>query len=106
MLQSKTHSSWVLKMNKLTIALAQIDLAIGEPNLNCDKARSYAEQARAQHADILVLPELWSTASDLERVAKHATSINKGMFTEIADIARECQVAIAGSLLESSNGHV
>lgn len=93
-------------MKKLTIALAQIDLAIGEPDRNCDRVRSCAEQAHARQADLLVLPELWSTASDLEHAASYATSTDKGMFEEVAAIAREHRVAIAGSLLESNNGRI
>jgi omega-amidase len=88
-------------MTNLTIALAQIDLGLGQPEQNLAAARAHAAQAQARGADILVLPELWASAYDLEHGHAHATALGTGMFAEIEAIAREYHIAIVGSLLEA-----
>ncbi len=88
-------------MNSLTIALAQMDLSLGQPQQNLTAAHAQVAQAKARGADMVVLPELWSTAYDLEHGAGHASALGTGMFAEIAGIAREHRIAIVGSLLES-----
>lgn len=91
-------------MNTLTIALAQIDLAVGDPARNLQTAREQIRDAKTRGADIIVLPELWSSAYDLEHAAAHASALDQGMFATIAELARENQIAIVGSLLEARDG--
>lgn len=93
-------------MKTLTIALAQIDLAIGNPAKNLETARAKIAEAKARAADIVVLPELWSTAYDLEHATAHASALDAGTFTAIANAARENQIAVVGSLLESRAGRI
>lgn len=93
-------------MKTLTIALAQIDLALGNPTKNLDSARAKVAEAKARGADIVVLPELWSTAYDLENAVSHASALDAGMFAAIANAARENQIAVVGSLLESHGNRV
>ncbi len=93
-------------MNTLTIALAQIDLALGNPTQNLETARAKIAEAKARGADIVVLPELWSTAYDLEHAAAHASALDAGMFAAIANAARENQIAVVGSLMEAFSGKV
>ena len=93
-------------MKTLTLALAQIDLALGNPAKNLETARAKITEARARGADIIVLPELWSTAYDLEHATAHASALNAGMFAVVADAARENQIAVVGSLMESLDGKV
>lgn len=96
----------VRAMNKLTIALAQMDIELGKPAQNLEAARAEIAHAKAHGADIVVLPELWSTAYDLERAANYATALTAGLFAEIARGARKNQIAIVGSLLEARAGRV
>lgn len=93
-------------MNSLTIALAQIDLALGQPARNLDAVCAKIEQAKARGAQVMLLPELWSTAYDLEHAAEHASALDGGMFAQIAKVARDHQVAVVGSLLEARDGRV
>lgn len=90
----------------LTIALAQIDLALGDPAKNLATARAQIAQAKARGADIVVLPELWSSASDLAHAAQHAAMLDAGMFAAIANTARENKIAVVGALLEMRDGWV
>ena len=93
-------------MKTLTIALAQIDLTLGNVAQNLETARAKIAEAKTRGADIVVLPELWSTAYDLEHAAAHASALDAGMFATIASVARENQIAVVGSLMESFNGKV
>lgn len=90
----------------LTIALAQIDLVLGDAAKNLATARAKIAEAKSRGADIVVLPELWSSAYDLEHAAAHASPLDAGMFATMADAAREHQIAIVGSLLESRNHRI
>lgn len=92
--------------NHLTLALAQIDLALGDVTRNLHTVRAALDQACARDADVIVLPELWSSAYDLEHATTHASVLDQGMFATLADLAREYRIAIVGSLLEARNGKI
>jgi omega-amidase len=93
-------------MKILTLALAQIDLALGNPTKNLEAARTKIEQAKARGADVVILPELWGTAYDLEHAITHASTLGTGMFAAVTNAARENQIAVVGSLLEMLDGKI
>ena len=93
-------------MNTLSIALAQIDLVLGNPAQNFANVCAKISEAKSRSADLVVLPELWSTAYDLEHAEKYASSLTEGMFVKIAQAARENQIAVVGSLMEMRDGWV
>ena len=86
---------------ELTISLAQMDVALGQPEANFARARELAAEAKRRGSDVLVLPELWATGYDLENAAQHASSTDEGLFARTADLAREQGLYIVGSLLEA-----
>jgi predicted amidohydrolase len=93
-------------MADLTIALAQMDVRPGEPEDNLGRARILAAQAEAAGADILLLPELWFQGYDLERADQWAAPLGEGGFAEMAALAREHGLYVAGSVLEDHPGGV
>jgi omega-amidase len=84
----------------ITIALAQMDIPTGQPEINLAKARDFAAQARDACADLLLLPELWLHGYDLKRAEEWAAPLGEGGFAHMAGIAREFGLYVAGSLLE------
>jgi len=90
----------------LKIALAQMDVRIGKPEINLAKAREFAAQARGAGADLLLLPELWFHGYDLERAAERATPLGEGAFAHMSALAREFGLHLAGSTLELREGGV
>jgi omega-amidase len=84
---------------KLRIALGQMDIAFGDLPANLESARRMAAESAAQGADLLLLPELWSSGYDLENAGRHASAVNEGIFAQTAALAREYRVHIAGSCL-------
>jgi omega-amidase len=88
----------------LTIALAQIDIHPGQPEDNLARAREFAARAQEAGADLLLLPELWLHGYDLERAAEWAAPLGEGGFAQMAQLAREFGLYLAGSLLERHSG--
>lgn len=90
----------------LTIALAQIDVHGGQPGVNLARVRDFAAQAREAGADLLLLPELWLHGYDLARTAEWAAPLGEGGFGQMAALAREFGLYLAGTLLERHEGGV
>nr|WP_231891294.1 carbon-nitrogen family hydrolase [Paenibacillus swuensis] len=59
-----------LTEQRLQIALLQMDIAIGEPELNIKRAGQLLEEAvsGAVMPDVIVLPEMWNTGYALDRI--------------------------------------
>ncbi len=91
---------------ELTIALGQMDVPAGQPDLTLARARSLAGRAGEAGADILLLPELWLHGYDLERTAEWADPLGEGGFATMAGLAKEFGLYLAGSLLERHQGGV
>ncbi len=89
---------------QLTISLAQMDIALGEPEVNLARVKDMAKQARQKGAQVLVLPELWSTGYDLERVASYASGWEEGAFLEATRLARASGLYLVGSFLSVREG--
>jgi omega-amidase len=94
------------KDNILTIALAQMDIPTGQPEASLARARDFAARAQEAGADLLLLPELWLHGYDLERAEEWAAPLGEGGFADMAALAREFGLHLAGSLLERHAGGV
>ncbi|MEE8389494.1 MAG: nitrilase-related carbon-nitrogen hydrolase [Anaerolineae bacterium] len=90
----------------ITIALAQMDVPIGQPETNLARARDFAAQASRAGADLLLLPELWLHGYDLERAEKWACPLGEGGFAHMTALAREFGLYLAGSTMERHAGGV
>ncbi|MCP5098775.1 MAG: carbon-nitrogen family hydrolase [Chloroflexi bacterium] len=84
---------------RLKIACGQMDVQLGQPDVNLEKVREMTAVSAKQGADIVVFPELWSTGYDLENADRYATGTDSGMFAEMAALAQSHQIAILGSCL-------
>ncbi len=95
--------------NMLTIALLQMDIAIGEPDANFAKlARMMEEAVRTDpKPDVLVFPEMWNTGYALDRIRDIADRDGERTAAFIADFCRKHAVHIvAGSVAEAGTRHV
>ena len=86
----------------MRIAAVQLEITLGEPEANISRARGLLAAAKQQGAEIVLLPELWTTGYDLERAAGLAIHLKSDH--EIAKLAREFGVYLCGSVLEKSGG--
>ena len=94
-----------LESNTLQISLVQLDCTLGQPKENFGRAEPFIAQAAKNGSRLVVLPELWSTAYDLENAGAHASPLaqragERGWFGKLASLARKHKVWLTGSLLE------
>ncbi len=100
--KSKTRSEF----GAITIALAQMDVPVGQPETNLAQARDLAAQAGDAGVDLLLLPELWLHGYDLERGKEWASPLGEGGFAHMSALAREFGLYLAGSTLERHAGGI
>lgn len=85
----------------MKLALAQFDVARGDPKANLQTIECYARDASGQGADLLCLPEMVTTGFDWERNRELLASAAEH-HEQVATIARENKLAICGSFLEGA----
>ena len=90
---------------RLTISLAQIDIALGRPVENLAKVEGMIAEASQRGSQIVLLPELWSTGYDLERAEEHARTTER-VLVRLTDLAKERSLFIIGSLLSAKVGRL
>lgn len=93
-------------MNKRRLSFIQMDIVPGEPEINRNKACEMIKTAlqAKNKPDILILPEMWTTAYQLDQL--HKISDMDGLPTNklIAELAEEYRVNIvAGSYASMQN---
>lgn len=89
---------------KLQLSLGQIDVRLGAVEENFDRVSAFTDEAARRGSRLVVFPELWSTAYDLENWPKHADALGQGMFERLGALARQHRIAVAGSILEAKDG--
>ena len=89
-----------------SIALAQLDLERADPESNLLKAQDAVHKAADQGAELLLLPELWSSGFDLAQARLYASPMEKGWFEKMRELAVDHQIAVGGSLIEERNGRL
>lgn len=84
----------------IKIALAQMDLVLGEPDQNFRKAESWIKKASNEEADLILLPELWASGFDLKNRQTYAAHLNEGDFARMKLMAVKNNIMVGGSLIE------
>lgn len=87
-------------MPSLPLSLGQMHLHLGAPEKNFERVREWSVEAARRGSALVMFPELWSTAYDLENWRTHATPLGEGMFARLGALAKEHRIAIASSILE------
>ncbi len=94
---------------RLTISLAQMDCRLGDPEANFAQAARLIDEAVRRGSDLVLLPELWSTAYALDAAATLASPLatrpqDGGWFGRVAALAAQHKLFVGGSLLEARGG--
>jgi len=86
------------------VSVAQLAVRDGDFAGNLALARSAAGEAAARGSDLLVLPELWLSGQALETAT--ATALREGdeRAEQLAAIARDSGMMVAGSVLAAASG--
>jgi omega-amidase len=91
---------------RLTVSIAQIDLAWAQPELNLARTRELATEAGRRGSDLILFPELWLSDYDLAHARSYASAPGSGAFTLLSDVARQSRVHLLGSLLETDGERI
>jgi predicted amidohydrolase len=86
-----------------TIAILQMEVAKGQPEVNLDKVRRFAREAHQGGSGLLLLPELWSSGfayHDLPAMAATTPAVME----ELSALSRELGLAFLGTLPEEEAG--
>jgi predicted amidohydrolase len=81
------------------ISLGQMDVKFGDPAANFATVTRMTEEARQRGSDLILFPELWSTAYDLTRASTYASSLDAGVFADLSALARRTGIYVLGSTL-------
>lgn len=87
-------------MAKLTISLAQMNIALGDPRKNVQQFEAYTSEAARRGSHLVVFPELWASGYALENARDLSAALNAGEFAQVSTAATQHKISIVGSLLE------
>lgn len=95
-------------MNKVRVALIQMNISTGNWEENVSRAESFLEQASNVQAQICLLPEMWSTGLAL---GGKFYSLAEGYFQKTLDLMRSWAkkyrlFLVAGSIPETTEGRL
>lgn len=93
-------------MTKLTLSLAQMNVAQGDPEANFATAAALVEEAAERGSELVVLPELWDSGFALDRAVALASPFGENLFHQTAELARQHRIYITGSMLERHDSKV
>lgn len=86
------------------VALIQMDIALGDKMANITHARDLTRNLKG--ANIILLPELWSTGYDLKRAEVLAEGLAGETIQYMCVTAKETGAYVGGSILASREGGV
>lgn len=83
---------------QLTISLAQMDIALGDPAANLKKADAWAAEASRRGSQLVVFPEMWTTGMDWPNL-KQLAAQQAEVIAAVGDLARKHHIWLNGSML-------
>ncbi len=83
---------------QLTLSLAQMQIALGDPAANLQKADAWAAEAKRRGSDIIIFPEMWTTGCDWPNIKTLATE-QESVVSSVAELARKHNIWVNGSML-------
>ncbi|HET9848036.1 MAG TPA: nitrilase-related carbon-nitrogen hydrolase [Candidatus Dormibacteraeota bacterium] len=80
---------------RLTVALAQVDAALGDRDKNLERHRGWIQRARNSGAQLVVFPELSLTGYFLkDLVAETAVSIESPTVKQLSELSRDIDIVV------------
>ncbi|EIT84549.1 Nitrilase/cyanide hydratase and apolipoprotein N-acyltransferase [Fictibacillus macauensis ZFHKF-1] len=87
----------------MNIAIIQMDIILGNPQENKKQVQKWVEKAMKENADVIVLPELWTTGYDLSRLQDIGDENGEDIQSFMRQLAQKHAVNIvAGSIAKKT----
>jgi omega-amidase len=80
----------------MKVALVQMDVQIGEPEVNFSKVERFLSEAMAQKPDMIIFPEMWNAGYALEQAHELADVDGQRTRTIFSSFAKANNVMIVG----------
>lgn len=94
-------------MDRMRVSIIQMDIQFGDVSANRERAEKLIRQAASAGTDLVLLPELWTTAYDLERIEQLSDANGRQTIEQMGRLAKELNINIlAGSVADKRDGHV
>jgi omega-amidase len=88
-------------MDRMKVSVIQLDIADGAPELNRERVRMLITQAAAEKPDTILLPEMWTTAYELDKLEQLCDKDGRPTLDMISELAAKYAVnIIAGSFAD------
>ncbi len=83
---------------QLTISLAQMDIALGDPAANLKKADEWTAEAARRGSDLIVFPEMWTTGCDWDNIETLSPKQDE-VIKAVGELAKKHNIWLNGSML-------
>jgi omega-amidase len=83
---------------KITVSIAQIEVARSQPEVNLQKGERLAREAARRGSDLVCFPEMWTTGFDWEANLRLAPE-QECVVERVAAMARDNRIWVSGSML-------
>lgn len=93
-------------MKEFKVAVAQMDIKLGDKKANLKKTAEIASSASKQGADFVCLPEYLSTGSVPEQCSKLAEPVPGYVVDKLGAIAEENGIYVVASILEKTDDKI
>ena len=87
-------------MEKVKVSIIQMDIALGNPKKNREKAIGFIEEACRRGSNFVVLPELWTTGYSLKNIRELAEPLNGETMNMLLKICSKRKTYVIGSIAE------
>jgi len=87
---------------KITVSLAQMDIASGDPEANLRRGERLIAEAARRKSSLICFPEMWTTGFDFAGDIVSKARAQEAVVSRIAILAREHSIWIGGSVLALS----
>ncbi|MFY4776346.1 carbon-nitrogen family hydrolase [Metabacillus sp. RGM 3146] len=83
----------------MKIAVCQMNIIQGDQKVNRETAQSMIKEAAANGAQAIILPEMWTSGYDFERLDEHKENLEGPASQFLSELARTLKVWIIGGSL-------
>ena len=90
----------------MRVAIGQMDVKLVDKKINIEKVKDLIHKATEKNAELICLPELFTTGFNKENIVELAEPIPGETTEKMGELAMENNMFVAGSILEKDGGNI